>query len=158
MTITFVACFFLSSAQLAAGAAQPQVAAGGRHTVGLKSDGTVVAVGNNDYGQLNVGAWTDIVKVAAGWNHTVGLKSDGTVVAAGDNTYGQLNVGSWSNIVQVAASYRTTVGLKSDGTVVAVGQNNYGQLNLFDWKLLIANGPQSHRSLAMPWIPLLLDD
>ena len=37
------------------------------HTVGLKSDGTVVAVGYNDYGQLNVGSWSSIVQVAAGF-------------------------------------------------------------------------------------------
>ena len=30
-----------------------QVAAGGYHTIGLKSDGTVVAVGNNFYSQCN---------------------------------------------------------------------------------------------------------
>ena len=34
---------------------------GGRcHTVGLKSDGTVVAVGNNEFGQCDVGSWRDI--------------------------------------------------------------------------------------------------
>ena len=42
-----------------------QVAAGGYHTVGLKSDGTVVAVGYNVDGQCNVGSWTDITQVAA---------------------------------------------------------------------------------------------
>ena len=71
--------------------------------MGLKSDGTVVAVGNNDYGQLDVGSWTNIVQVAAGAYHTVGLKSDGTVVAVGSNDFGQLNVATWSNIVQVDA-------------------------------------------------------
>ena len=35
----------------------PMVAAGWVHTVGLKSDGTVVAVGDNRYGQCNVGGW-----------------------------------------------------------------------------------------------------
>jgi hypothetical protein len=60
-----------------------QVAAGYSHTVGLKSDGTVVAVGDNEYGQCDVGNWTDITQVAAGEYHTVGLKLDGTVVAAG---------------------------------------------------------------------------
>ncbi len=33
------------------------VAAGYNYTVGLKEDGTVVAVGNNDYGQLDVSEW-----------------------------------------------------------------------------------------------------
>ena len=63
--------------------ATPMVAVGWGHTVGLKSDGTVVAVGDNRYGQCNIGSWTDITKVAAGSHHTVGLKSDGTVVAVG---------------------------------------------------------------------------
>jgi hypothetical protein len=37
--------------------AEFMVAAGGGHTVGLKDDGTVLAVGWNDYGQCNVGGW-----------------------------------------------------------------------------------------------------
>lgn len=32
----------------------------GFHAVALKTDGTVVAVGSNDYGQCDVGGWTDI--------------------------------------------------------------------------------------------------
>jgi len=50
--------------------------------VGLQFDSTVAAVGLNDYGQCNVGGWTNITQVAAGNYHTVGLKADGTVVAA----------------------------------------------------------------------------
>jgi len=38
---------------------------------------------NDDYGQCNVGGWTNIVQVTAGGYHTVGLKSDATMVAAG---------------------------------------------------------------------------
>ncbi|MBW7452941.1 chromosome condensation regulator, partial [Paenibacillus sepulcri] len=36
------------------------VAAGWRLSVGLKSDGTVVAVGDNEYGQCDVGGWRGI--------------------------------------------------------------------------------------------------
>ena len=74
------------------------IATGGHCTIGLKSDGTVVAVGENDKGQCNVSDWTDIVAVAIGWNHTVGLKSDGTVVATGNNEDGQCNVSGWTDI------------------------------------------------------------
>jgi len=99
-----------------------QVAAGREHTVGLKSDGTVVAVGNNWAGQLNVASWTDIVHVAAGSVFSLGLKSNGTLVGAGTGDQCILNVDSWADIVQVAADGHT-VGLKSDGTAVAVGMS-----------------------------------
>jgi alpha-tubulin suppressor-like RCC1 family protein len=109
-----------------------QVSAGGWNTVGLKSDGTVVAVGNNEYEQCNVGNWTDIIQVTAGL-HTVGLRSDGTVVAVGYNYNGECAVGGWANITQVAPGYGCTIGLKSDGTVVSVGSNVFGQRNIGNW-------------------------
>ena len=117
-----------------AGAVEPQVSAGALHTVGLKSDGTVVAVGDNTYGQIDVTGtgWTDIVAVSAGDYHNVGLKSDGTVVAVGYNAYGQRDVTGtgWTDIVAVSAGALHTAGLKSDGTVVAVGDNAYGQTDV----------------------------
>jgi alpha-tubulin suppressor-like RCC1 family protein len=105
-----------------------EVAAGDGHTVGLKSDGAVVAVGYNGDGQCAVGNWTNIIGVAAGADHTVGLKSDGTVVAVGWNEWGQCNVGNWTDITQVAAGAYHTVGIKSDGTVVATGDYYSGSL------------------------------
>jgi alpha-tubulin suppressor-like RCC1 family protein len=128
VAMVLLSCFLAGSAS----AVKPQVAAGSSHTVGLKSDGTVLATGNNAYGngQCNVSGWTGIVQVAAGAQHSVGLKSDGTVVAVGRNDDGQCNVSSWTDIIQVSAGGLHTVGLKSDGTVVAVGHNYYGQCNV----------------------------
>ena len=67
-----------------------------------------MAVGNDSYGQCNVGSSTNIVQIAAGSYHTVGLKADGTVVAVGRGNDGDYvnacTVSSWSNIVQIAAS------------------------------------------------------
>ncbi|MBN2984139.1 chromosome condensation regulator [Cohnella algarum] len=74
------------------------IAAGRRHTVGLKSDGTLVAAGNNESGQCNVNDWSEMAAVAAGCAHTLGLKSDGTVAAAGDNEFGQCDVRGWRGI------------------------------------------------------------
>ena len=71
------------------------ISAGAYYTVGLKADGTVVAVGFNGSGQCDVEAWQDIVAISAGYYHTVGLKADGTVVAVGDNDDGECNVDSW---------------------------------------------------------------
>ena len=71
------------------------IAGGGGYTVGLKSDGTCVAVGKNSEGQCNVSGWRNIVAIACGYHYTVGLKSDGTCVAVGKNSDGQCNVSSW---------------------------------------------------------------
>jgi len=103
--------------------------------VGLKSDGTVVAVGSNPYCQCNVDGWTDIIQVAVGEGHTVGLKSDGTVVAVGWNYVRPRNVGRWTDIVQVAAGgmffVGHTVGVKTNGTVVTAGP----EIELAKWNL-----------------------
>lgn len=88
------------------------IAAGRCHTVGLKSDGTVVAVGRNKEGECNVSGWRDIVAVTAGNvhmatntgnAHTIGLKSDSTVTAVGWNKHDQCDVNEWHNIESVAA-------------------------------------------------------
>ena len=114
------------------------VAAGRYHTVGLKADGSVIAVGYDKYGQCEISDWTDIVAVAAGSAHTVGLKADGTVVAVGSNKYGQCEVTDWTDIVAVAAGNYHTVGLKADGTVVAVGRNVEGQCDVSGWSDIVA--------------------
>ena len=131
--------------------ARALVSAGSNHTVGLKSDGAVVAVGWNKYGQCDVADWTDIVAVSAGPYHTVGLKSDGTVVATKfiesllvTHDGGQCDVADWTDIVAVSAGYFHTVGLKSDGTVVATKfiesmfVTYEGQCDVADWTDIVA--------------------
>ena len=107
-------------------------------SVAVKSDGTVVATGNNDDGQCDVSAWRDIVAVAASSSHTVGLKSDGTVVATGSNSSGQCNVSAWEDIVAIYADGLITIGLKSNGTVIATGSNNSEECNVSEWTDIVA--------------------
>ena len=111
----------------------PMVAAGGYFTVGVKADGTVVAAGENTYGQCNVGDWSDIISVAGGTYHTVGVKSDGTLVAVGRNSLQQCDVDGWTDAIQVAAGNGHSVWVKSDGTVVAVGAYGEGQCDVGAW-------------------------
>ena len=123
-------------------AAREVISAGDEHTVGLRADGTVVAVGNrygyDDYGQCDVSDWTDIVAITAGKYHTVGLRADGTVVAVGYNFNGQCDVSGWTYIVAIAAGRDHTVGLRADGTVAAVGYDQYGQCDVSDWTDIVA--------------------
>lgn len=131
------------------------VAAGHRHTVVLKKDGTVWAWGRNGFGQLGDGTTatgrspvqanglSDIVAVAAGVSHTVAVKSDGTVWTWGSNVYGQLGyataapdndslipkqVPNMSDVKSIAAGSDHTVVLKRDGTAWTWGWNIAGQL------------------------------
>ena len=114
------------------------IAAGTFHTVGLKSDGTVVAIGRNECGECDIDDWQNIIDVNAGFDLTVGLKSDGTVVAAGYNKDGQRNVSEWQNIVTISTGGLHTVGLKSDGTVVATGWNGEGECDVNEWTDIVA--------------------
>jgi alpha-tubulin suppressor-like RCC1 family protein len=113
------------------------VCAGDLHSVVLRSDGTVYAVGDNGFGQCDLGDWTDIVALSASTAHTAGVKTDGTVIVSGmskgGNVYGQCNTQDWSNIVSVGLGTNHIVGLRSDGTVVAIGDNLAGQCNVESW-------------------------
>ena len=119
-------------------AKRDSIDAGRAHTIGLKTDGTVVAVGYNNHGQCNVSDWTDIVAISAGNTHTVGLKANGTVVAVGNNANGRCNVSNWTDIVAISAGDSHTVGLKADGTVVAVGENEDSQCDVSGWTDIVA--------------------
>lgn len=102
------------------------VALGSDHVAILKSDGTVVAFGNNDYGQCNVEGWTDIIEIVAGNKHTAGLKADGTVVVTGDNESNQLAVGKEVNVVDITASAEATWFLMADGSAGLRGMYRIG--------------------------------
>jgi len=97
----------------------------------LKSDGSVVAWGDNFHGQTTVPvvAQSGVVAIAAGDIHNVALKTNGAVVAWGDNARGQTTVpaAARSGVVSIAAGQEHTVALKTNGTVVAWGRNAENQ-------------------------------
>jgi transcriptional regulator of NAD metabolism len=108
------------------------IAAGTGHNLALKSDGTVVAWGDNSSGQINVPAGlSGVTSIAAGSAHSLALKSDGTVVAWGNNSTGQINVPvGLSGVTAIAAGVAHSMALTGGGRVFAWGQNNAGQLNV----------------------------
>ena len=70
------------------------IAAGYDHSLALTQDGTVVAWGENSYGQSMVPpGLSGLVAVATGWTHNLALTQDGTVTAWGGGEYGQLIFG-----------------------------------------------------------------
>lgn len=107
------------------------------HTVGVKQDGTVVAVGDTSAGRCDVSNWRGIVAISSINRHTVGLKDDGTVVAVGWNDDNQCAVSAWEDIVAIATGAGHTVGLKSNGTPVAIGCTKDNRCDVSSWTNIV---------------------
>ena len=116
---------------------QRSISAGGLHTVAVRRNGCVIAIGDNTYGQCDTYNWRDITSVCAGNHHTLGLKSDGTVHACGYNGHGQCNVQNWTGVSAIAAGACHSVGLLANGACIAIGDNTYGQCNVYDWREVV---------------------
>ena len=65
---------------------------GDRFVIGLKSDGTVVAAGDNEYGQKNVRTWTNIVAIYAGTRNAYALDVNGNLYSTDYNSGGQKEI------------------------------------------------------------------
>ncbi|HUJ10125.1 MAG TPA: fibronectin type III domain-containing protein [Verrucomicrobiae bacterium] len=98
------------------------IAAGGHHSLALKSNGTVVGWGTNRFGEATPPAGlTGVVAIAAGEDHSLALKSDGTVIQWG------LFMPPLSGIVAIAGGASYSLALRYDGTVVGYGDNGSGK-------------------------------
>jgi hypothetical protein len=123
----------LSGATAAAGVTDVvSIASASTHSLALKSDGSVVGWGGNNFGEAtppaNLG---DVVALAAGTNHSLALKSDGTVDTWGFAGPGLNRVPVGLNgIVAIATGFWHSLALKSDGIVVGWGDNSAGQVSI----------------------------
>ncbi|MFF5206375.1 RCC1 domain-containing protein [Streptosporangium sp. NPDC000396] len=133
------------------------IAAGGDHSLALRSDGVLFAWGDDSAGQLGdgtvgganatpgpvVGLDGPVRRIAAGSLHSLALLADGSIDAWGDDTFGQLgdgtaNVGGDASpdlvvgldgaATRIAAGARHSLALLADGTVDAWGDDSDGQL------------------------------
>jgi alpha-tubulin suppressor-like RCC1 family protein len=96
------------------------VAAGGRHFLALKADGTVLAWGDNANGQTNVPAGlTNVVAIAGGTAFSLALRGDGSVAGWGDNTYNETNIpAGLTNVVAITAGGLQCLALIGTGPPV----------------------------------------
>ena len=131
-----------------------QLSVGYAHNLGIRSNGTAWAWGNNAFGQLGdntiinksspvsvVGGFTDWTQLSASRNHSLGLRANGTVWAWGNNNNGQLGdvtlvaksspisvVGGFTDWTQISSNTHRSFGLRSNGTIWSWGSNFSGAL------------------------------
>ena len=130
------------------------------HSLFLKSDCSLWAMGFNRYGQLGDGIYSTnspygtnrpeqivaegVTAIAAGLDDSFFIKSDGSLWAMGLNEYGELGDGTFGNgqlndvnqpeqivasgVKAIAAGAYHSLFLKSDGSLWSMGRNDLGQL------------------------------
>lgn len=132
------------------------ITAGGGHTCGIRSPGSLWCWGANILGQLGIGVggpprfspaqvgtdtnWTQVV---AGGSHSCGLRDDRSLWCWGWNGLEQVGssscggscsspvrVGSAVNWIDIALGDEHTCGLRTDGSLWCWGNNNLGQLGV----------------------------
>lgn len=88
------------------------ISTGDYHTVALLKDGSVIAWGNNQHGQLGMATSDQCMQWSAQWSCS---KTP-------------IKVPNLDNVVSIASGSDHVLALKADGTVWAWGSNNSGQL------------------------------
>ncbi len=141
------------------------IAAGQFHSMALRSDGTVVAWGDNGKGQLGIGSNTNslvaatvstagvlsgksVAAIAAGQGHSMALCSDGTLATWGANADGQLgnNSTALSNepvAVTIAGTFLQT------RTVTAIAAGGFHSLALCSDGKIAAWGQNTYGQLGI---------
>ena len=66
--------------------------------MGLKSNGTLVAVGSKEYGLCNVTDFDDVISVSMGLDHMIVQKKDGSLMSTGRNIAGECEISSWTGL------------------------------------------------------------
>jgi alpha-tubulin suppressor-like RCC1 family protein len=132
-----------------------QASAGGSHSLGLRTNGTLWAWGCNGNGRLGdntgrptirspvsvVGGFSDWCEASAGFSHSLAVRSNGILWAWGSNANGRLGdntitsrsspvsvVGGFSDWCEASAGGGHSLAVRTNGTLWAWGCNNYAQL------------------------------
>jgi len=115
--------------RLPAGEGYIAVAAGDAHGLALRSDGTIVAWGQNSSGECTVPAGI-YRSIGAGAEFSLAIRTNGSIAAWGRNSDGQISkVPLGNDFVAVDGGESFAVALRADGSIVAWGNDRWGQVS-----------------------------
>ncbi len=120
------------------------------HVVGIKSDGTVVAYGENLLGECSVSGWKEVIDIKAGQNCTIALKTDGTVDCTGRSSDEiESKREKWISILELEIAGAHVIGLKADGSIVITGEDYKGWNSASTWTDVISISVGSRLALGL---------
>ena len=147
-----------TAGRMSPGTPWARIAAGGDHTCGIRTDGTLWCWGDNDAGELGLGnhtghdrPWQITTPAAGGWasvtaggEDTCGIRTDATLWCWGNNWEGQLGIGNENSQgrprqvttpvpggwASVTTAGDHTCATRTDATLWCWGANGNGQLGL----------------------------
>jgi alpha-tubulin suppressor-like RCC1 family protein len=105
------------------------------HALALRSDGAVIAWGQNNHGQCNVPALppSPVIQVFAESNASYVRLADGSLIGWGQNDWGQTNIPTpppGVGYVSIDHGTNFALAIRTDGECIAWGSNQWGELNV----------------------------
>jgi alpha-tubulin suppressor-like RCC1 family protein len=148
------------------------IAAGNDFSLALLDNGTVMAWGANEYGQLGTGSTepeesevpvavkglTGVTAIAAGGEHSLAIVAGGKLMAWGNGAYGEMGDGKQfgsatpvavqglTGVQAIAAGGDHCLALLAGGTVKAWGSDEFGQLGNSEVEI----GEENERFSTLP--------
>lgn len=104
------------------------IATGARHSLAVRTDGSIVAWGEDYLGTVsNTPGGTGFIQVAAGSSHSLALRVDGAITSWGHNVGGLVvDTPVWTGFTQIASGYNHSLALHADGWIAAWGHDVSG--------------------------------
>lgn len=98
------------------------------HIVTWLLDGTLVAIGSNQYGECEIKDWHDLKSVAAGTGFTAALTQDGHILLAGEIEKHD-EIPKWNDVCELIAHQDELIGLDKYGRVLS-NYSAYDEFNI----------------------------
>ena len=114
------------------------IAAGGNHSLALKSDGSIVGWGYNSNGEITPPDGNDYIAIAAGGWQSLALKTKGSIVSWPDRP--QYPTPAGNDFIAIAVGLNHSLALKEDCQYALKGDlNNDCKVDFSDFAIMASH-------------------